>query len=206
VTPPAELPAVATAPRAAGRPRDPELDTAILEATRALLVEVGYQGLTMQGVARRAGVFVPAIYRRWASKAELVEAAVLPFDAAPLEVTGAVQQDLRSAVTAVLRRFADPALRAAVPGLISEYHQDPAGRARVGARSAAFEGSLLAIVGPAVTSGDLPSTAVDQVPLLAAIIVGSALSLEVTSETTPIDDALLDALTGFLLRGLGWRA
>ena len=61
-----------------GRPRDPGLDAAILAATRALLVEHGYQGITMQGVARIAGVHVPAIYRRWRTKFELVEAAVFP--------------------------------------------------------------------------------------------------------------------------------
>jgi hypothetical protein len=31
------------------------------------------------------------------------------------------------------------------------------------------------------------------------------LSLEITS-STPIDDALVDAITDFLLGGLGWRA
>ncbi len=205
MTSPGARPALGTAPRAAGRPRDPGLDAAILEATRALLVEVGYQGVTMQGVARRAGVFAPAVYRRWGSKSELVEAAVLPFGAEPLEVTGSVRQDLRSAVATVLRRFADPAVRAAVPGLISEHYRDAAARARVGSRSAGFEDTLLAIVMPAVASGDLPPTAGAQVGLLAAMLVGSALSLEVTS-STPIDDALVDTITDFLLRGLGWRA
>jgi AcrR family transcriptional regulator len=205
MTPPGDQPALAAAPRAAGRPRDPGLDDAILAATRALLVEVGYQGVTMQGVARRAGVFAPAVYRRWGSKSELVEAAVLPFGREPLEVSGDVRQDLRSAVAAVLWRFADAAVRAAVPGLISEHHRDAVGRARVGSRSAAFEGTLLTIVAPAVERGDLPPTAVAQIGLLAAMLVGSALSLEITS-STPIDDALVDAITDFLLGGLGWRA
>ena len=66
-----------------GRPRDPGLDAAILDATRALLVEHGYQGITMQGVARIAAVHVPAIYRRWRTKFELVEAAVFPLDWQP---------------------------------------------------------------------------------------------------------------------------
>ena len=42
------------APR--GRPRSSEADLAIFEATMGLLLEVGYEGLTMAGVAHRAGV------------------------------------------------------------------------------------------------------------------------------------------------------
>lgn len=59
-----------------GRPRDPAVDTAILEAAAALLVEVGYAGMSIEGVAARAGVGKATIYRRYADKAELVAAAV----------------------------------------------------------------------------------------------------------------------------------
>ena len=40
---------------AAGRPRDPRIDAAILRATTDLLVEIGYSNLTMAAVAERAG-------------------------------------------------------------------------------------------------------------------------------------------------------
>src|SRR6476659_8086889 len=67
-------------PARAGRPRDPQVDASIRAATLELLVEDGYQATTIQAVARRAGVSAPSIYRRWSSKAELVEAAVFPSD------------------------------------------------------------------------------------------------------------------------------
>ena len=69
-----------TLPGRAGRPRDPQVDASIRAATLELLVEDGYQATTIQAVARRAGVSAPSIYRRWSSKAELVEAAVFPSD------------------------------------------------------------------------------------------------------------------------------
>jgi AcrR family transcriptional regulator len=53
-----------------GRPRDPSAHGRLLDATRTLLRDVGYQQLTMEAVALRAGVGKPTLYRRWHSKAE----------------------------------------------------------------------------------------------------------------------------------------
>lgn len=58
------------------RPRNAKLDQAIAAATRALLAERGYAGMSMEAVARRAGVGKPAIYRRFRDKVELVENAL----------------------------------------------------------------------------------------------------------------------------------
>jgi len=60
----------------AGRPRDPQIDVAVLKATLALLDESGYARLTLEGVARRAGTTKPAIYRRWPDRQRLVLAAL----------------------------------------------------------------------------------------------------------------------------------
>jgi AcrR family transcriptional regulator len=60
----------------AGRPRDPQIDTAVLRATLAVLGQVGYGGLTLEEVARRAGTTKPAIYRRWPGRQQLVLAAL----------------------------------------------------------------------------------------------------------------------------------
>lgn len=50
---------------------------AILDATRTLLVESGYRGVSMDKVAAIAGVAVQTVYRRWPSKAPLVAEAVM---------------------------------------------------------------------------------------------------------------------------------
>lgn len=58
--------------RGRGRPRNPEKDDAIREAAWALLAEVGYEGLTFEAVAERAGCTRATLYRRFASKIELI--------------------------------------------------------------------------------------------------------------------------------------
>jgi AcrR family transcriptional regulator len=59
-----------------GRPRNPEIDAAVLAATLAVLMESGYRRLTLEEVARRAGTTKPAIYRRWDRRQRLVLAAL----------------------------------------------------------------------------------------------------------------------------------
>ena len=61
---------------AGGRPRDPALDEAIILATRARLVRDGYSRMTLGDVAADAGVSRPTLYRRWATKLDLVADAL----------------------------------------------------------------------------------------------------------------------------------
>jgi AcrR family transcriptional regulator len=73
------LPLAVTEPRdraRAGRPRDPEVDEAILAATVTLLIEGGYARLTIDRVAAKAAVAKTSIYRRWPSKESLVLDAI----------------------------------------------------------------------------------------------------------------------------------
>jgi AcrR family transcriptional regulator len=94
--------------RTAGRPRSVETDRAILDAALALLVEQGFGGLSMEGVAARAGVGKAAIYRRWSSKAELVVDALRGHacSAVPLVDTGDLRADLLVMFSALQRAMA----------------------------------------------------------------------------------------------------
>ena len=85
-----------------GRPRDPDLDERILEATRRLLAERGYQGLSIDAVARAAGTTRPTVYLRFAGKEELATSAVAGMTVEePLPQTDDVHADL----VAELRHF-----------------------------------------------------------------------------------------------------
>ena len=56
----------------AGRKRDEARNAVILDAAVAVLAEQGYEGMTIDMVAARAGMARATVYRRWATKADLV--------------------------------------------------------------------------------------------------------------------------------------
>jgi AcrR family transcriptional regulator len=93
---PAGADATPTAPPApSGRPLDPNISQAILDATVEVLAQTGYAKLSIEAVAQRAGVHRPAVYRRWPTKLDLVAAAmssILP--SAPEPTTGVLRDDL----------------------------------------------------------------------------------------------------------------
>ncbi|MFL6109537.1 MAG: TetR/AcrR family transcriptional regulator [Marmoricola sp.] len=104
-----------------GRPRDARIDEAVLAATRELLLDSGYAGLSLTAIAERAGTTRPALYRRWPSLDHLVHEAAFP---AAL-TTPLPREDLRTLVAGALAAFADPVARAAAPGLVAAITADP---------------------------------------------------------------------------------
>lgn len=104
------------ASRRPGRPRSERAHQAILAATLELLAKVGYQGMSLEGVAARAGVGKTTIYRRWPSKEELAIEALASLDT-PTEVRES--GDLRADLIATLRHEMDPAReQASIPLLM----------------------------------------------------------------------------------------
>ncbi len=87
--------------RAPGRPRDERADRAILDVTLALLAEVGPTALSVEEVASRAGVGKTTIYRRFATKEDLVVAALASLNSALSTPTpeGGVRASLVEIVT-----------------------------------------------------------------------------------------------------------
>ena len=99
--------AEAKAPR--GRPRSEHSHEAILESVLRLLEDEGYGALTIEGVARHAGVGKQTIYRWWKCKAELVLEAYANHAASKLPVPdrGSLRADLEAYLTAGFKRLTD---------------------------------------------------------------------------------------------------
>jgi len=94
-----------------GRRRGEALEQAIFEATLAELAETGYLGLSLERVAQRAHTGNASLYRRWASRAELVIEAItqaLP-DRIELPDTGDVRLDVLELLRWTCQRQASPA-------------------------------------------------------------------------------------------------
>jgi len=95
-------------PTGAGRPRSEKSHRAILKATLELLAKEGLQGMSIEGVAERAGVGKTSIYRRWASKEELALAALEELEARKrqtLKFSGDLHTDITRAVMDYLQSW-----------------------------------------------------------------------------------------------------
>ena len=112
--------------RPPGRPRSERSHQAIVIATLQLLAEHGYHQLTMEHVARRAGVGKATIYRRWTTKADLVKDAIRYFAADfPVPDTGSLAGDYAALSEALLKVARDRNAALLMPRLLSEVAQEP---------------------------------------------------------------------------------
>ncbi|MCV7088132.1 TetR/AcrR family transcriptional regulator [Mycolicibacter hiberniae] len=171
----------------AGRPRDPRIDAAILQAAAELVVEVGYANLSLAAVAERAGTTKTALYRRWPSKAELVHEAVFSVPpSAVIAVPGNAFGILQAMMAGARDAFTDPAVRAALPGLFADMSTNAELTARVLSR---FQGLFEVTrhwVAESVSRGDLRA-GVDAGRLV-EIIGGAALFSMMLRPQDALDD------------------
>src|SRR5260370_23013438 len=79
-----------------GRPRDPNLERRVLDATLELVAEGGLDAATIDAVAARSGVARATLYRRWPSRDALIEAAIRhAIGRQPIGATGDLELDIR---------------------------------------------------------------------------------------------------------------
>ena len=178
---------IPAAARPVGRPRNPELDQAILAAAEQQLREAGYAGMSLESVAAAAGTTVPAVRRRFPGKASL---AVAVIDSLRIEAMPAGSGPPRSRALAVLRNFRANLLRAnsmAVVGtLLAEEHRHPE-------LLAAFRGRLVEprrsalreVLAEGVSGGELPDSA--DPDLLASLLIGSFYARYIATSDIPGD-------------------
>ncbi|WP_454195698.1 TetR/AcrR family transcriptional regulator [Nocardia sp. Marseille-Q1738] len=107
-----------------GRPRNSEVDLAIVDATRELLAERGYAGLTVDAVAARAGIGKAAIYRRYATKQEMIFSVVVhDMREQPPPDAGSLRADL-AAVTRTIAAQLGRAPTDVLAGLLADIYAD----------------------------------------------------------------------------------
>ena len=98
-----------------------------MAATRMLLARDGYDVLTIDAIARQAGVSRPTVYRRWPSKAHVVfDAAFGDHGSVEFADSGDFDTDLRRFVGDALQFWRQPVVSAAVLGILGERKRDPA--------------------------------------------------------------------------------
>lgn len=112
-----------SAPR--GAARRARTDQLLAGAVAGQLREHGYAGLTIEGVAAASGVAKTTIYRRWASKAEMVfDLVIHRTDQAPPVDTGSLAGDVRGLAERAVALVADKPGRDVLPGLLADMAGD----------------------------------------------------------------------------------
>jgi len=104
-----------------GRPRDPSIDRAVVDACVELLDEVGRHRLSREQIARRAGVSLPAVNRRFDSVDDILLAVATTPMYEPHAVPGvdSLRSYLIMSLTRAARTFAGTRYRRAVSELLA---------------------------------------------------------------------------------------
>jgi AcrR family transcriptional regulator len=100
----------------------PAITKAITEAVLDEWAEQGLARLSMEAVAKRAGVGKSALYRRWSSKQEMAISVISEFSVARAAVadTGSLRGDLRETLDSLLEWLTHPRFSRILPDLVAE--------------------------------------------------------------------------------------
>ncbi|MFJ8939255.1 TetR/AcrR family transcriptional regulator [Streptomyces sp. FR-108] len=191
-----------------GRPRSVEADEAILAATRAALVDLGWSGLTLGDVATRAGVAKTTLYRRWAGKNELVVDAVAAlFDELELPDRGTLAADIEGVVLQFAAILARPEAKSGLLAVLAESTRDAALRERIRTsvvdrqKRLVLEGRARAQARGELPPESDPSTADRTVNLIFDMVAGAVVHRTLVS-AEPVDGPWAHSFTQVLLLGL----
>jgi AcrR family transcriptional regulator len=171
-------------PRArSGRPRNPDLDRAILSAAVRQLGELGYARMSLESVAAAAGTTVPSLRRRHRNKAELVAAVI---GSLRVEEPPADAPTPRAHALAILENFhsnlqAIPSM-AILGSLLAEEERHPELLHLFKTRIVEPRRALLR---QALAAGDLPDFA--DIDTLTSMLIGSFYARYVTIAGIPDD-------------------
>ncbi|MGC9380786.1 TetR/AcrR family transcriptional regulator [Streptomyces sp. MH13] len=195
-----------------GRPRSTAADSAILAATRAALVDLGWSKLTLQDVATRAGVARTTLYRRWTGKNELVVDAVAElFDELRLPDRGSLAADIEGVVLQFAAILARPEARSGLMAVVAESTRDDALRERI--RTSIVERQKRLVLegrARAQARGELPpepdaAEAARTVDLIFDLVAGAVVHRTLVSAEAA-DEEWVRGLTRVLLAGLAGSA
>jgi AcrR family transcriptional regulator len=179
----------------AGRGRRGEpVQHAVLLAALAELVDHGYAALTMDNVARRAGVHKTTVYRRWPDRESLVTEAVLTHASAEFELpdTGNLEADLHMGARRLVSWLGGPVGVTLVALLQSDAARLPAINAAKKAFYRARAERVQARIDKAVRAGQLPP-GTEAMKLITALVAPIYFRLLVSGE--PVTEADADFAT-----------
>jgi AcrR family transcriptional regulator len=172
----------------------------VLEVAIAHLAAKGYAGLSVPDVALEAGVHKTSVYRRFATKAALVEAALgraMGHDVTPPD-TGTLRGDMLHVARAALAFVGSSAGMAVVRTLLADGDAEVRAMAAAVLASQQQDAPRLVIV-RGIARGELPADV--DAPMVFRAIAGTLLH-RMLLEQGPVDDAFLEGLVDLVLQGV----
>lgn len=186
-------------PPSTGRARNPHTHQAILDATVELLGEIGYQDLSIERVAARAGVGKATIYRWWNSKSALViEAMEHGMPLSPPPHTGDPRTDLRATIQSAVHTYSGSAAGSTVPALAADIPRDPSTADRLRQFLRPRRDAAREVLHQAAAVGALPADV--DIETIIDLFVG-AIFYRSLVRGMAIDDAMVDQLLELILDG-----
>jgi AcrR family transcriptional regulator len=189
--------------RAAGRPAgdSQQLVRAVLAATFRQLGASGFAGLSVEAVAREAGINKTSVYRRWPNKTELVLAALqeVRTQEPPFEESGDLRRDLTSLLQRKANALVSPRGKKLARALLV-LDAGPEADAMMQALRARQDALLSQILERAVARGELPQGAAS--PALLELLI-APLTYHTLVLDLPVDERYVPELVEHFLKGLG---
>ncbi|GGK98297.1 TetR family transcriptional regulator [Mangrovihabitans endophyticus] len=204
------LPSLATPERTPAPKRAPagaavlrgDITRAIRNAVMNELAEVGYGRLSIEAVARRAGVGKTAVYRRWSNKLEMVLEIVsdVAGRSVPMPDTGSFAGDLQLLTMIVSKALQHRIASQIIPDLMAEAARTPKIAETLQAALHTHQQAVGdQLVGQAVARGELPA---GTDPDVAVDLILGPLYWRLAVARRPIDDEYLERLTEALTAAL----
>ena len=193
-----EIPESAKCRDVPGRPRSAVADAAILEAATELFCDLGYEGLSMEGVAAKAGVGKTTIYRRYPTKLDLVMAVngCLSAGMPPEPNTGTLRGDLVVIARNFHTMLSQTDAGRAIPKVLAAKLANPELARAHEAFVAGRRDITIGVIRRGIERGDLPA---DSDATVIADLMTGALFLRVFVTGQPVTSGYLEALVDQIL-------
>ncbi len=190
-----------------GRPKSTTVDVALVQAAQDILTEAGYEGLSVDGLVRRAGTTRPTFYRRYADLGALVLELLLSRYAVDLDEvfdTGNLSSDLLAVQRDQLAFFTEPLVYRALPGFFAALRADGDLRRSFFDRfMAPRRQATRLILQRAMHRKEIPGDF--DADWICDLLTGPFILRVQVPETGPLDDQLACATVAAALAALGYR-
>jgi AcrR family transcriptional regulator len=201
----AASPAATTAVAPRGRPRNAAVGRTVIDTVLRLISEgASVADLSMEGIAREAGVGKATVYRRWPSKdALLLDVLAAVESPAPDKCTGVLRDDLIAAVEYIRRRSLAKRESALMRTMVTVVESSPALWRRYRDTVVAGRRRMLTeLLEHGIATGQIRPELGADLDLLADMVVGPVLARATLRPEAALPDHLAELVIDTLLDGM----